>query len=150
MTARSPYWKSAVLTALMVAVPAGTVGASTITSRSSASASAHAMSGQQAPAVPRGRLVVRVRVTDGLSPEGPPEGTVIIHPGRDAHIKVTGPGKTLHLHTDHRGIAKAMLRRGRYKVSRPSRGGHSTDPQTAIVRARETTRVRLETVCNTC
>ncbi len=138
-------WKSAILVALMVVVP---VCASTISPRYDASASA--MSLQPRPAVARGTLVVRVEVTGGLIPEGPPMGTVDHHPGLGAHITVTGPGKTLHLRSDRRGIAKAMLRPGRYKVSRPSSGAYRTDPQTAVMRARKTTTVRLYTSCFTC
>ena len=127
---RSRCWKSATLVALIAVVSAG-----------AAPGSAH-------PA--RGKLVVRVEVTGGLIPEGPPQGTVDHHPGLGAHITVTGPGKTLHLRTDRRGIAKAMLRPGRYKVSRPSSGAYRTDPQTAVMRARKTTTVRLYTSCFTC
>jgi len=121
----SRYWKSAILVALMVVVPA-------------------AATGSARPA--RGTLVVHVRFGGGLTPDG----TVASSPGAGAHITVTGQDETLHLRADHRGIAKATLRPGRYKVSIPSSASHSSELQTAVVRARKTTTARLATVCNTC
>lgn len=122
----SRRWMPAILVAMLVVLAAG-----------ADPGSARAASG---------KLVVHVRFGGGLSPDG----TVASSPGAGAHITVRGHGKTRHLRADQRGIARAMLRPGRYRVSIPSNASESSEPKTAVVRAHRTTTVRLATTCNTC